>query len=412
MPKLVTPLTEAQVKNSKPRDKSYKLSDGGGLYLEIMPTGSKLWRMKFKRKNGKENRLAFGRYPEISLAEAREKRLEARRLMGDGVDLANHRAIQKLAKATEAANSFESVAREWLTKNKDGWAQSHSCKILGRFEKDVFPFLGELPISRISASELLSVIRRIESRGVLETAHRALANCGQVFRYAVATGRTERDPSGDLRGALPSAKSRRQHFSAVTDPKQVGELLRALDDYKGTPTVRAALQLAPLVFVRPGELRTAEWANIDLEKAEWRYVVNKTKTPHIVPLSEQAVRILKEIYPLTGKGRFVFPSQRSKERPMSDNAVLSAMRRMGIQNDEMSGHGFRAMARTILDEILGERVDLIEHQLAHAVRDPQGRAYNRTAHLSERKRMMQRWADYLDMIKRGSAVTEEFGRAA
>jgi hypothetical protein len=281
MPKLVTPLTDAQVKNAKPKTKPYKLSDGGGLYLEVMPTGSKLWRMKFKRANGKESRLAFGSYPEISLAEARDKRTAARKLASDGVDLADHRNAQKAAKASETANTFEAVAREWLAKNKDGWAKSHHDKILGRFENDVFPFIGTRPIATIFAPDLLAVIRRIEGRGVLETAHRALANCGQVFRYAVATGRAERDPSGDLKGALPSVKSRRTHFAAVTEPKQVAELLRALDGYRGTPTVRAALQLAPLVFVRPGELRTAEWVHIDLDAAEWRYTVTKTNTPHV-----------------------------------------------------------------------------------------------------------------------------------
>jgi integrase len=248
---------------------------------------------------------------------------------------------------------------------------------------------------------------------VLETAHRALANAGQVFRYAVATGRAERDPSGDLRGALPSVKSRRTHFAAVTEPKQVAALLRALDGYQGTPTVCAALRLAPLVFVRPGELRAAEWAHIDLDASEWRYTVTKTNTPHVVPLASQAVAILRELQLLTGAGRYVFPSPRSKDRPMSDNAILSAMRRMDIDNDVMNGHGFRAMAHTILDEVLGERVDLIEHQLAHAVRDPNGRAYNRTSHLPERKRMMQRWADYLDAIKQGgNVVAGNFGKVA
>lgn len=413
MPKLVTPLTDAQIKNAKAKATPYKLSDGSGLYLEVMPTGAKLWRLKFKRANGKESRLALGRYPEVSLAEAREKRLASRKLANEGVDLADHRDAQKAAKATQVANTFEAVAREWLEKNKDGWAISHHDKILGRFQNDVFPYLGEKPIATITAPDLLAVIRRIESRGVLETAHRALANSGQVFRYAVATGRAERDPSGDLRGALPSVKSRRTHFAAVTEPKQVGTLLRALDGYQGTPTVKAALKLAPLVFVRPGELRKAEWTDIDLDAGEWRYTVTKTNTPHVVPLSEQAVAILSELQPLTGRGRYVFPSPRSGERPMSDNAVLSAMRRMGIGNDEMSGHGFRAMARTILDEVLGFRPDFIEHQLAHAVKDPNGRAYNRTSHLGERRKMMQAWANYLDALKAGgNIVTGDFGKAA
>jgi integrase len=247
-------------------------------------------------------------------------------------------------------------------------------------------------------------MRRIEERGALHTAHRALGNCGQVFRYAVATGRAERDPTGDLRGALPPPQV--EHFAAVTDPKRAAEILRILDGYQGTLVVCSALRIAPLVFVRPTELRTAEWKDIDLDKAEWTYLVTKTKTPHIVPLAEQAVATLRELHPLTGRGRYVFPSARNPrgDRPMSNNAILAAMRRLGIDKEEMSGHGFRAMARTILDEVLGFRPDYIEHQLAHAVKDPNGRAYNRTAHLPERRKMMQAWADYLDAIKAGAEI--------
>jgi integrase len=236
----------------------------------------------------------------------------------------------------------------------------------------------------------------------LETAHRALGNCGQVFRYAIATGRAKRDPTGDLRGALPAVKT--EHFAAITDPKRVGALMRAIEGYEGSLTVRCALRLAPLVFVRPGELRHAEWTTMDLDGGEWRYTVTKTNTPHIVPLSAQAVAILRELKPLTGRGRYVFSSARSSQRPMSDNAILAGMRRMGIAKDEMSGHGFRAVARPILDEVLGFRPDFIEHQLAHAVRDPLGRAYNRMAHLAERRKMMQAWADYLDKLKSGANV--------
>lgn len=406
------PLKDVQIKNAKPKDKPYKLSDGGGLYLLITPSGSKGWRLKY-RFQGKEKLLSLGIYPDVGLQEARKRREANREILANGIDPSDNRKAMKIADAERSANSFEAVAREWLSKNKDGWAKSHYEKILGRLENDVFPYLGNKPISTITPPDLLNVIRKIESRGVLETAHRALANCGQVFRYGVATGRTERDPSGDLRGALPSVKSRRTHFAAVTDPKEVAELLRALNGYEGSPTVCAALRLAPLVFVRPGELRSAEWADIDLDAAEWRYTVTKTNTPHIVPLSTQAVAILKELQALTGNGRYLFPSPRSKSRPMSDNAILSAMRRMDIGKDVMSGHGFRAMARTILDEVLGERVDLIEHQLAHAVKDPNGRAYNRTSHLPERKRMMQRWADYLDSLaSKNNATAMKFDEAA
>lgn len=340
----------------------------------------------------------------MSLKDARDRRDEARKQVAAGIDPGAHRKAQKTATIAKQANSFEVVAREWHAKYSPNWALSHSSKIIRRLELDVFPWIGGNPIADIDAQQLLTVIRRIEQRGALETAHRALGNCGQVFRYAVATGRADRDPTGDLRGALPPVKG--SHFAAVTDPEHVAELLRAMDAYEGTLVVRCALRLAPLVFVRPGELRHAQWSDIDLDAAEWRYTVSKTNTQHIVPLCSQAVSLLQELLPLTGKGRYVFPSARTPkgDRPMSDNALLSAMRRMGIEKDEMSGHGFRAMARTILDEVLGFRPDLIEHQLAHAVRDPNGRAYNRTAHLPERRRMMQEWADYLDKLKAGEAV--------
>lgn len=294
------------------------------------------------------------------------------------------------------------VAREWFAKHAESLKGDTGQRTIRRLERDVFPWIGARPIADIKAPELLAVARRVESRGAVETAHRALGNCGQVFRYAIATGRAERDPTPDLRGALPPAKA--GHFAAVTDPKKAAELLRLFDSFKGTLIVSCALRLAPLVFVRPGELRRAEWAQIDLEAAEWRYTVTKTNTEHIVPLSTQALAILHEIRPLTGEGRFVFPGARSLARPMSDAAIIAAMRTLGIGKEVMSGHGFRAMARTILDEVLGFRPDFIEHQLAHAMRDPNGRAYNRTAHLPERKRMMQAWADYLHKIKAGADV--------
>ncbi|MBT6273939.1 MAG: site-specific integrase, partial [Chromatiales bacterium] len=267
-------------------------------------------------------------------------------------------------------------------------------------ERDIFPWLGGKPIAEITAPQLLETVRRIETRGALETAHRALQDCGQVFRYAIATGRAERDPSGDLRGALAPVKG--QHFAAVTEPNKAAEVLRMIDGYEGTLTVRSALRLAPLVFVRPGELRQALWADIDLGTKEWRFKVTKTDTDHIVPLSTQALAILREVQPLSSRSEYVFPGGRSAKRPMSENAILAAMRRMGIAKEEMSGHGFRAMARTILDEVLGFRPDFIDHQLAHAVRDPNGRAYNGTAHLPERRQMMQAWADYLDELREGT----------
>lgn len=392
------PLTDVGVRNAKPGAKPAKLFDERGLFLIVTPAGGKWWRLKY-RFDGKEKLLSLGTYPDVGLRDAREKRDAARKLLADGIDPGVNRKAQKAARQDRAANSFELVAREWYEKFSANWVEAHGSRIIRRLERDIFPQIGGRPIAEITAPELLATVRRIEQRGALETAHRAMGNCGQVFRYAIATGRAVRDPSGDLRGALPPVKG--EHFAAVTEPNQVGALLRALDGYQGTQTVMCALRLAPLVFVRPGELRGAEWAEIDLDAAEWRIPAGRMKmdNDHIVPLARQAVAILREICLLTGTGRFVFPSARSDARPMSDNAILAAMRRMGVGKDEMSGHGFRAMARTILDEVMGVRPELIEHQLAHAVKDPNGRAYNRTAHLPERQKMMQQWADYLDTLR-------------
>ena len=367
-----------------------------------MTAGGKWWRLKY-RFGGKEKRISLGVYPDVSLKQARRRRAQARQLLAREIDPSEHRKALKAARAERSANSFEAVAREWFTKHAPNWATSHAGRVLSRLERDIFPWIGSRPVASITAPELLTAVRRIEQRGALESAHRTLRICGQVFRYAVATGRAERDPSGDLRGALPPVK--KKHFSALTEPKQVGPLLRVLDGYQGTLIVRCALRFAPLVFVRPGELRHAQWSDIDLEASEWRYTVTKTSTPPIVPLSRQAVAILRELHPLTGQGRYVFPSARTPkgDRPMSNNATLAALRRMGIGKEEMTGHGFRAMARTILDEVLGFRPDFIEHQLAHAVRDPNGRAYNRTAYLPERRKMMQEWADYLDRCAASSS---------
>ena len=398
------PLTDIAIRRAQPGEKPRKIFDGRGLYLEISPRGGKWWRIKY-RFEGKDKRISLGVYPDISLKEARRRGDESRRLLVAGIDPSAHRQAQKAAIAQRSANTFEAVATEWFAKHAPTWAPSHSSLIMSRLQRNVFPWLGGKPIADIKASQLLEVVRRMEKRGVLETAHRVLQNCGQVFRYAVATGRAGRDLSADLRGALPPVK--KKHFAAVTDPKQVGSLLRVLDGYEGSLIVRCALRLAPLVFVRPGELRRAEWSGIDLHVAEWRFTVSKTDTQHLVPLSPQAIEILRELYPLTGHGRFVFPSGRTPrgERPMSENAVLAALRRLGIGKEEMSGHGFRAMARTLLDEVLGFRPDYIEHQLAHVVRDPLGRAYNRTAHLPQRREMMQAWADYLDRLKTGEVDT-------
>lgn len=397
------PLTNTQIRNAKPKERSYKLFDGGGLYLEVSPAGGTWWRLKY-RYHGKEKRISLGTYPEVSLKEARERRDEARKQLANGINPSEQRKAQKSTIQERSANSFELIAREWHGNFQAQWNAKHAQTILKRLETNIFPWLGDQPIDNIGAPELLKSIRRIEERGAPETAHRVLGCCGQIFRYAIQTGRAQRDPSADLRGALQPVKT--THFAAITEPDKVAGMLRAIDSYEGTLPVRCALRLAPMVFVRPGELRHAEWADIDMAAAEWRYTISKTGTPHIVPLSRQALAILDELHPLTGSGRYVFPSARNPrgDRPMSDNAILAALRRMGIGKEEMSGHGFRAMARTILDEVLGFRADFIEHQLAHAVRDPNGRAYNRTAHLKERKQMMQAWADYLDKLKAGAKI--------
>lgn len=404
------PLTDVKVRKAKPGLKTLRLSDERGLYLEIAPSGGKWWRLKY-RFEGKEKRLSLGVYPDVSLGEARARRDKARELLAKGVDPSANRKAQKSARADLAANTFEVIAREWLQKYAGTKTAKYWDGVKRRFERDIFPWLGSRPVAEILPKDLLATIRRIEARGAVETAHRALSCCGQVFRYAVATGRADRDPSGDLKGAIPPAQHK--HMAATTDPKLFAAFLRAMDEYKGTHIVRCALRLAPLVFVRPGELRMAKWADIDLEAAEWRYFVTKTQTSHIVPLATQALAILKEIQPLTGTGTYVFPCGRgkTKTRPMSDNAILAAMRRMGIPKEEMSGHGFRAVARTNLDELLGFRPDFLEHQLAHVVKDPNGRAYNRTAHIEERRKMMQAWADYLDQIKAGLGVIP-FARAS
>jgi integrase len=374
------------------------------MYLEIAPSGGKWFRLKY-RFGGKEKRISLGVYPEVSLKDARDAQDAMRKLIGSGVDPSQDRQHKKLIRANETANTFEAVAREWYAKYSLMWTPEHGQRTMSRFERDVFPWIGARTISGICAPELLAVLRRVESRGVQETAKRALINCGQVFRYAVATGRAARDISVDLRGALSPVKT--EHFAATTQPKKLAAILRAMDGYQGTIIVRCAMRLMPLVFVRPGELRKAEWNDINLDSGEWRFIVSKTDTPHIVPLSRQAVEILRELLPVTGEGRFVFPSARSGERPMSDNAILAAMREMRIEKHEMTGHGFRAVARTLLDEELHFRPDFIEHQLAHAVKDPNGTAYNRTAFLQERHQMMQAWADYLDRLKSNAASANQ-----
>ena len=397
------PLTDTAIRNAKLREKQYKLYDEKGLYLLINNAG-KYFRYNY-RFDGKRKTLALGVYPTVKLQDARTKRDEARKLIVNGVNPAQYRKETKAMQATQAANSFEVVAREWFTKNKPKWTKKHGETIIRRLELNIFPWLGGNPIANITAPKLLAVLRKIESRGAIETAHRVKQICGQVFRYAIATGRAWRDPSADLKGAL--APTIQKSMATITDPKKIGELLRVIDGYQGYFITKCALLLAPLVFVRPGELRHAEWSEIDLDKAEWRIPAEKMKmkSPHIVPLARQAVEVLREIQPLTGQGRYVFPSVRTNSRPMSENTVLAALRRMGYTKDEMTGHGFRAMASTTLHE-QGWRSDVIERQLAHAERNSIKAAYNHAQHLPERRKMMQWWADYLDGLKtEGQAVS-------
>lgn len=400
MPKLGKDLLpDTSIKTAKPKDKPYSLRDGAGLWLIVEPTGKKWWKLKtvFVKK---ENSFSLGEYPTVTLSSARKKRDDIRKQIAAGIDPSVSRKTEK-AKAS-GDGSFELVAREWHNKFKSQWSDDHAKTIMTRLERDVFPYIGIRPIEEINSPEMLAVLIRVESRSP-ELAKRVKIACGQVYRYAIATGKATLNPVDSLRGALPPVRSK--HMAAPTDPKQAAPLLRMIAEYDGSFIVACALKLAPLVFVRPGELRQAEWADIDLDKAEWRFLVTKTKTEHLVPLSRQAVEILREAHKLTGQGRYVFPSARSASRPMSNNTVNAAMRRMGIDTrEELTGHGFRAMARTILDEVLGFRPELIEHQLAHAVRDPLGRAYNRTTHFPERKKMMQAWADYLDKLKAGAEI--------
>ena len=402
-------LTDTAIRKAKPREKPYKVADERGMYLEVMPNGSKYWRMKY-RHNGKEKRLALGVYPDVSLADARDRRDQARKRLANGIDPGAAKQAEKRTARAETQDSFEALAREWFAKYSPSWAASHSNKIIRRMERDIFPWIGKQPIAQISAQDLLAVLRRIESRGAIETAHRAHQNCGQVFRYAVATGRAERDPSGDLRGALSLSKKR--HHASITDAKEIGPLMRALEDYQGSFVTKCALRMAPRVFVRPGELRKAEWQEFDLDNAEWRIPAEKMKkrVPHVVPLSTQAVAILRDLHALTGEGKYVFPSTRSSSRPMSENTVNGALRRLGYTKDELTGHGFRSMASTLLNE-QGWHRDAIERQLAHAERDSVRAAYNYAEHLPERRKMMQHWADYLDALASGAKVLPILRRA-
>lgn len=390
-------LKDTKIRGLKPRASAYRVTDTQGLCLEVRPTGTKVWRYRY-RHAGKASIVTLAPdYPALSLVMARAERDRLRALVKVGINPADAARAARAAKMENAANTFAAVATEYLAKRaKEGMGAGSVARDQRMIEKDLAS-IGPLPVTEITAPVLLAALRKLEHRGVLETAHRARGFAGRVFRYAIATGRAERDPSADLRGALVQPQTR--HFASITDPARIGDLLRAIYSYKGSSVTVAALKLAPLVFVRPGELRKARWADLNLDHGEWRYTASKTKAPHVVPLASQAVAILRDLQHLTGHGEFVFPGVRSQRRPMSENTINAALRGMGFDNETMTGHGFRAMARTVLDEVLHFRPDYIEHQLAHAVKDPNGRAYNRTAHLAERKKMMQGWADYLDSLR-------------
>lgn len=396
-------LTDKTIRAVRHGHKSVRLFDSGGLYLELAPNGGKWWRLKY-RFAGKEKRLSLGVYPHIPLKQARDRRDDAKKLLANGVDPSEQRKATKAAVTERAANSFEAIGREWFASFSKKWVKGHSDKILRRLEHNVYPHIGGRPVAEITSKEMLAVLRKVEDRGAIETAHRTKQNCSQVFRYAVATGRADRDPTVELRGALAPAKER--HHPSITDPKAIGALLRAIDGYDGWLVTKCALRLAPLTFVRPGELRRAEWTEFNLDKAEWRIPAARMKMreQHIVPLSKQAVAALVELHQFTGGGSYVFPGARTNGRPMSENTVNAALRRLGYSKDEMTGHGFRSMASTHLNE-QGWHRDAIERQLAHAERDDVRAAYNFAEHLPERRKMMQAWADYLDGLRAGAVVT-------
>ncbi len=395
-------LTNTTIKNAKPKDKSYKIPDERGLSLEVSPKGGKWWRFRY-RFEGKQKLLSLGTYPDVSLKRARERRDEARKLVANEVDPGALRKAEKAAKAEEGANTFEVIAREWHAKRVSTWTPNYGKQVLKRLEADIFPAIGQKPIASLEAPDLLTALRRVEARGAIDSAHRIKQYCSQVFLYAIATGRASRNIADDLRRALAPVKA--THHASITDPKAIGALLRVIEGYDGHLVTLLALRLAALTFVRPGELRKAEWSEIDLQAKEWRIPAQRMKARqlHIVPLSKQAIATLGELHPITGRGRFLFPGARSNGRPMSENTVNAALRRMGYTKEEMTGHGFRSMASTILNEKQWN-FDVIERQLAHAERNTVRAAYNFADHLPERKKMMQWWADHLDGLRQGAQV--------
>jgi len=398
-------LTDTKLRSLKPKSAVYRVADANGLCIEVRPTGTKVWRYRY-RYLGKASIITIDEYPATSLQAARVERDRLRALLRGGANPSQVARAERAAHGERAATTFSGVALELLAKRaKEGLTPGSVVRERRLIQKDLAP-LADMPLTEITAPILLAALRKLEQRGVIETAHRARSHAGRVFRYAVATGRAERNPAQDLAGALEQPKTK--HFASMTEPSQIGALLRALWGYQGSLVTQAALKLAPMLFVRPGELRHAKWADIDLDAGEWRYVTSKTNTPHIVPLSAQAIEVFQDLYPYTKRSEFVFPGVRSVLKPMSENTLNAALRNLGFDGSMMVGHGFRAMARTVLDEVLGFRPDYIEHQLAHAVKDPLGRAYNRATHLPERRKMMQAWSDYLDRLREEQPKVVEF----
>lgn len=396
-------LSALAVNRAAPKSKQYKLSDGYGLNLVINTSGGKYWRYNY-RILGRHKTLALGAYPDVSLREARERHREAYNQVLEGVDPAEERKVEKLMRHQSASDTFESLAREWLEVHMEGKSESHRTRSERLLIKELCPHLASRPISEITTLELLAVLRGIESRGTVDTAHRARGVAKQVFAYAIATGRAERNIANDLQGTLKT--HRQKHRAAILEPELLGKLLNDMEKSTAGIVVRTAMQLSPILFQRPGEIRHMEWQEIDFDKALWEIPADKMKmrNAHIVPLSRQAIALLRQIQPVTGNGKYVFPSARGGSRCLSDNGVRTALRDMGYSNEVITPHGFRATARTLLDEELDYRVDYIEHQLAHAVKDANGRAYNRTSFIEQRKKMMQAWADYLDKLKYGTEV--------
>lgn len=389
-------LTDTKVRTLKPRGVAYRIADTNGLCIEVRPSGSKVWRYRY-RFAGRPSMVTMGEYPTMGLAAARAERERLRALVKGGGNPGLSARIERAIAIEQSEATFGAIAAELRAKRAKAGLSPGSVERERRLlEKDLAPIVA-VPITEVTAPLLLAALRKLEARGVVETAHRARSLAGQVFRYAIATGRAQNNPADSLAGALEQPKTK--HFASVTEPKEISGLLASMYSYQGSAVTQAALKLAPMLFVRPGELRQAQWADIDLKGAEWRFTASKTGTPHIVPLASQAIQILTELRPLTSRSQFVFPGVRNAKRPMSENTVNAALRYMGFDSETITGHGFRAMARTVLDEVLGFRPDYIEHQLAHAVRDPLGRAYNRTAHLEERRKMMQAWANYLDELR-------------